>query len=340
MFIAADTLDDLLRRVITKVLDKGHRVVPTRGKNTELFGVLLQLNNPRARLSRTEKRRALFSCLGEFLWYLSKKNTLPFIAYYASRYEKESEDGETVRTGYGPRLFLNNGHDQIANVIATLKQKPSSRRAVMQIFEAADGAVDQKEAPCTCTIQFAIRAGKLHMMTFMRSNDIYYGLPHDVFAFTMMQEIIARSLDVKLGKYIHAVGSLHLYDEHRKDAKKMLNEGWQEDIPMPHMPKVDPWPALQQLLLIETQLREEQAVNIEGLSLDSYWKDLARLLQVYRLFRDTNNDEIDNVKKLMSVDVYHPFIDQKRRTQAKKRKPPSSRQLNLSLSPRRAATAK
>jgi thymidylate synthase len=330
MFIAADTLDDLLRRVTAKVLAKGQRVeTATRGANTELFGVLLQLNKPRARISRTEKRRALFSCLGEFLWYLSKKNELAFISYYTDRYLKESEDGETVRTGYGPRLFSNNGHDQVDNIIATLKKKPESRRAVMQIFESGDGAGNQKEAPCTCTIQLAIRSNKLHMMTFMRSNDIYYGLPTDVFAFTMLQEVVARTLGVGLGKYRHAVGSLHLYDERRDDAKKMLKEGWQEDVPMPHMPKGDPWPSLQKLLFVEAQLREEQEVDIENLSLEPYWKDLARLLQVYRLFRGQKNDEIAKVKKLMSVDIYNSYIEQKRKATAKSRKAPSPKQLSL-----------
>jgi thymidylate synthase len=329
MFIAADTLDDLLRRVITKVLTKGRRVeTATRGANTELFGVLLQLNKPRARISRAEKRRTLFSCLGEFLWYVSKKNELAFISYYTDRYLDESEDGETVRTGYGPRLFANNGHNQFVNVIATLKQKPGSRRAAMQIFEAGDGAVGQKEAPCTCTIQFAIRSNKLHMITFMRSNDIYYGLPHDVFAFTMLQEVIARTLGVGLGKYTHAVGSLHLYDKHRDGAKKMLKEGWQEDVPMPHMPKGDPWPSLQKLLFVEAQLRDEQEVDIENLPLEPYWKDLARLLQVYRLFRDNKNERIAKVRKLMAVDIYDPFIEKKRRTTAKSRRAPAPKQLS------------
>jgi thymidylate synthase len=37
------------------------------------------------------------------------------------------------------------------------------------------------------------------MVTTMRSNDAYLGLPHDVFCFTMLQEIIARSLGREIG---------------------------------------------------------------------------------------------------------------------------------------------
>lgn len=329
MFIAADSLDDLLQRVTTKVLKKGHPAGGTQGPNTELFGVLMQLNKPRARLSRTEKRRTLFSCLGEFLWYMSKTNELRFISYYAPKYERESDDNETVRTGYGPRLFRNEGQDQIDNVIATLRQKPDSRRAVAQIFQADDGLAEQKRAPCTCTLQFAIRANKLQMMTFMRSNDIYLGLPHDVFAFTMLQEVVARALGVGLGKYRHAVGSLHLYDRNVNDARKMLKEGWQESIPMPPMPTGDPWPSLQKLLYVEAQLRAGQPTDIDSLGLDPYWRDLAHLLHIYRLFQDNRNSEIEQARKLLATRIYDPYVEKKRRTTARPRNPPEPRQQSL-----------
>ena len=59
----------------------------------------------------------------------------------------------------------------------------------------------------------------------MRSNDAFKGLPHDVFCFTMLQEIFARTLGVHVGVYKHAVGSLHLYDKDRQKANQYLKEG-------------------------------------------------------------------------------------------------------------------
>ena len=79
MYISASTLDDLLRRVFTRLLDADQRVTATRGDTTEMVGVLLQLSNPRARLSRTENKQVLFSCLGELLWYLAGSRELAFI---------------------------------------------------------------------------------------------------------------------------------------------------------------------------------------------------------------------------------------------------------------------
>ncbi len=55
------------------------------------------------------------------------------------------------------------------------------------------------------------RGSNLHMSVTMRSNDAYMGLPHDVFCFTMLQEMVAKTLGLELGEYYHYVGSMHLY---------------------------------------------------------------------------------------------------------------------------------
>jgi thymidylate synthase len=96
MYISADTLDDLLREVFIKIRNFGKRVEPTQGPNQELFGVLLELTQPVARLSRTESKGTVFSCLGETLWYLAGSNKLDFITHYLPDYGKYSDDGVTT----------------------------------------------------------------------------------------------------------------------------------------------------------------------------------------------------------------------------------------------------
>ena len=93
-------------------------------------------------------------------------------------------------------------------MLSLLRDKSTSRRAVIQVFDAVDLTKPHKDIPCTCTLQLLLRDRRLHMLASMRSNDVFKGLPHDVFAFTMLQEIMARSLGVEIGTYKHAVGSL------------------------------------------------------------------------------------------------------------------------------------
>ena len=316
MYIKAKTLDDLMRRVFELLLASTNRIKPSKGEAREEIGVLLEIENPRVRLSRTESRGKPFSCLGELLWYLAKTNDLNFIKYYIPMYGKFSDDGKTVYGGYGPRLFNLRGNDQVANVISLLKTKSDSRQAVIQLFDAADLAEDHKDIPCTCTLQFMKRRSRLHMFVNMRSNDAFLGLPHDVFAFTMLQEIISRSVGAELGTYKHTVGSLHLYEKHRERSKVYLDEGWQSTVPMPAMPKGDPWPSISTLLEAEATIRSGRDVQISKLGLDSYWDDLIRLLQIFSCTNDGDTNKAEKIKNEMHSNIYKTYIEQR---QAKKK---------------------
>lgn len=328
MYISAPTLDDLLRRVYEKLLKNKNRIAPTKGPATELSGVLLKIGNPRTRLSRTEKKGTLFSCLGELLWYLAGSHDLGFISYYLPHYKKYSDDGKTVYGGYGPRMCSTQGIRQIDNVINLLKRKHESRQAVIQLFDASDIVEAHKDIPCTCTLQFMIRQHRLHMFTNMRSNDAFRGLPHDIFAFTMLQEIVARTLGVELGTYKHAVGSLHLYDEDRDSAQQFLDEGWQLKVPMPPMPVGDPWPAISVLLTAESKIRRGKEINFSTLKMDSYWADLVRILQI---FQYTNNKDkigkVPQIKRKMHSNIYNPYINKRHAAKLAKNNTPEQKDL-------------
>ena len=309
-YFSGETIDDLMRSVIEGIRAEGKFIKPTKGEAVELTGVLLELTNPRARLSKTESRGKLFSCLGELCWYLAKDNSLEFIYYYILDYRNYA-DGDEIHSGYGPRLFKWDGIDQVSNIITLLRKKPSSRRAVIQLFDRRDIVKEYKDVACTCSLQLMIRNHALHMVTYMRSNDVFLGLPHDVFCFTMLQEIIARDLSIELGTYKHAVGSLHLYKKNTDVSHQFLNEGWQPtDAPMPPMPTGDPWDGIASLLEAESAIRTEKTFDVSSLNdIDPYWADLIRLLLVFRYKKQENPEMIQMLLERMSCDVYNPFID-------------------------------
>jgi hypothetical protein len=171
-YFSGQTLDDVMRSIIEALQLHGDAIEPSKGSATELRGVLLEIANPRSRLSRTETRGRLFSALGEFCWYLAKSNKLGFIGYYISKYS-EAADGDEIFGGYGPRLFDWKGTNQVENIIARLKANPHSRKAVIQLFDATDIVQKHNDVPCTCTLQFMKRHDKLHVFVNMRSNDIH-----------------------------------------------------------------------------------------------------------------------------------------------------------------------
>ena len=327
MRIVATTLDDLCRKIMPPLLRGADVTQSSRGLAYERRGVLLELKNPRARLSRTETRGKPYSCIGELLWYLSRDNRLEFIQYYIDRYKDESEDGETVHGGYGRRLFAHESHNQVQSLIANLRAKPDTRRAVLQIFEPSDTERRHREIPCTLAMQFTARRNKLDMIVTMRSQDAFIGLPHDVFCFTMLQEIIARSVDIEVGEYKQFVGSLHLYDKDRGNAEQYLSEGVQQTIAMPPMPPGDPWPAIRQVLDAEADIRAGRIVSREVRKLNAYWRDLVRLLQIFAASGDAA--KIRRLKKSLNFAGYTGYAD--RRKHMRPRQPQQPRQPRLPL---------
>ena len=287
MKIKAKTLDDLNLKVFKQLIKSGKQIQPTKGCAREKIGVLLVLNNPRARLSHTESRSRIYSCLGELLWYLAGSKDLDFIKYYIPHYDKFTDSEDSVYGAYGPRFFCMDGQNQIDNILKLIK-KSNSRKAVIQLFRAEDIEEDRKDVPCTCTLQFLKREGKLHMVTNMRSNDAYIGLPHDLFSFTMVQEILARASGLEIGKYKHFVGSLHIYDKDISNAKQYLDEGWQPtDFVMPSMPEEDPCSQIKKVLKVEEKIRKGYKVCISELDLSPYWADIVRVLQLYAAKHNT-----------------------------------------------------
>jgi thymidylate synthase len=204
--------------------------------------------------------------------------------------------------------------DQFDSIERLLRKKPGSRRAVIQLFNAEDIATEHREIPCTTTLQFHVREGRLHLSVTLRSNDAYWGLPHDVFCFTMIQEMMARRLAVELGEYYQYVGSMHVYDKYLPDMRAYLDEGFQQVHAMPPMPEGSPFDLIPRLLDVEARLRGGERVDASGKMSDPYWADIIRLLQVFwSRSQSTSVEEhvhrLDEIRAELASASYKPYVD-------------------------------
>ena len=312
MKVRASSLDDLLNEVFRRVIASGREIYPSKGKAFEVTGAVLELTNPRARMSRTETRAVIFSWLGELLWYLAGNDELSFIKYYIKDYKPDYKGATSLMAAYGPRLRSRN-KDMLKWVVELIEKKPDTRRAVIPIYQPKDAKTEHPEVPCTCTLQFLLRGRRLEVITHMRSNDAYLGLPGDIFAFTMIQEIVATALNVQPGRYKHLVGSLHLYDSDRKQANRYLAEGFQKKTVMPIMPVGDPFPQIERLLRFERATRLGKHPRIPK-DLAPYWQDLASLLSIFRADKDQMPArKLRSLRKGMHSDAYIPYIETRQR---------------------------
>lgn len=128
---------------------------------------------------------------------------------------------------YGDRIG-----DQVDYCIRTLQADPDSRRAVINLWSApTDNEPGKRDYPCTVALNFALIRGKLELRTLMRSNDVWLGLPYDVFQFTQLQLTVARALGAQAGPYTHTVWSLHIYTEHIESVSNLAMNSQLETYP-------------------------------------------------------------------------------------------------------------
>ena len=282
MIIEGKYLDEILRKLYGELTKSTDTFEASKGKGQDLLAPKVILKNPRARISATANRGRLISALGEFCWYMSGSADLEFVRFYIPNYPPVEAVG-SLEDAYGPRLMGTGefGHSirQLELATERLRKKPDTRRAVVAIVDAQDFQEGQAEAPCTLALQFIRRRRSLHTVAMMRSNDAYMGFIHDVFCFTMIQELVARSLGVQVGEYHHFATSLHLYERNLNEVSKYLDEGYQNPtFAMPKMPSGCQKKNLFAFLETEKAIRGGVLTKASEINLPVYWRDLALVI--------------------------------------------------------------
>ena len=236
MQVVGSSMNEVYRVLCQAIYLRGEDVMARGLMTRELTNVEIVLENPRDRIVSSRVRAMSMRYMtGEICFYLDRAVDLERIAFYGPFWRKVSDDGQRVRSAYGDRLFTG----QFVYAINTLEADKYSRKAVMPIYNPND-ALASKDNPCTMFLQLMIRNDRLDCHVFMRSNDVWLGLPYDAAFFTFLQEIALVILrqtypELQMGTYYHHATSLHCYNEHIDALWDVKNE-W--DLPPVVMPEV------------------------------------------------------------------------------------------------------
>lgn len=212
-----------------RVLKEKGQSVHVRGLNTkELHPCLIELENPCDRTLILPKRgNNPFASLAETMWVLASRSDMEWLSKFLPRCVDYSDDGRVWRAGYGPRMRNWQGYDQIKFVQAQLLKDSACRQAIISIWDPALEVPLQKQGtkdwPCSNWIHFMIRNEALDCTVVMRSNDFVFGWSGiNVYEWTVLQEILAKSLGLKVGKYYHLSDSMHVYEQHYDKLDQIL----------------------------------------------------------------------------------------------------------------------
>ena len=118
--------------------------------------------------------------------------------------------------------------DQIAGVVRLLKDTPHTRRAQAVTWQAWND-LGIHDPACLQRMWFRIEepeggepspagglrhpsgAGRLNLAIHIRSNDAFKAAFMNMYAFTELQQEVARQVGVEAGEYIHMADSFHIY---------------------------------------------------------------------------------------------------------------------------------
>jgi len=212
-------------RLLRKVMSEGQETSPRGQKTKELLGFQTRVNM-RAPIvnvpGRIEGKYFAFM-FAEAYWILTGDDRVETIAPYSAAISKFSDDGDHFFGAYGPKIYA-----QLPYVLDKLSQDSDTRQAVINIWRENPPAT--KDVPCTLSVEFLIREGRLHVIDTMRSSDCWLGWPFDVFNFSMLAQFVCLKLHEYTGRYVRPgtlflnAGSQHIYERNFAKIEKILRD--------------------------------------------------------------------------------------------------------------------
>lgn len=275
----SDNFNDCYRLAIDHVNTYGQESAPRGMPIKEIIGYSFTLTNPRNCLCTLTARKLNYKfAIIEKMEYAGGVSRPDRIV----RYNKNMSSFINEKTGefdgaYGPRLA-----SQIPYVIELLKRDPDSRQAVLNINGPQDKHAT-KDVPCTVALQLLLRQGKLHMIVYMRSNDLLWGTPYDVNGFCFLLEVIASCLGVEMGTYTHIAGSMHMYLERKDQMLTLLDDSRLNDEKNPVFDISTYDETLRQInqRFFVSEWSLSQGVSVEIVKNDGITKELSPAMRTY-----------------------------------------------------------
>lgn len=142
--------------------------------------------------------------------------------YKIKNYEDFLTHEEGGETYFGAKITVSE-IDQIKQIINTIKTNPYDRRMVLTAFNI--GELDQMALPpCHMFSQFYVskKTNSLSCQVYIRSNDLFLGLPFNMASYALLTHMIAHVTDLNVGELVITIGDAHIYNNHIDQVKQQL----------------------------------------------------------------------------------------------------------------------
>lgn len=262
---------ELMREVVEQGVDRGDRTgVGTRS----VFGRQLRFDLSEGFPLVTTKKVHLRSIIVELLWFLQGSTDNRWLNERGvTIWDEWALDDGSLGPIYGRQWrswTCPDGRvlDQISEVVAQIRSRPTSRRLIVSAWNPADLPEEARSpqenaragrmalAPCHCLFQTAVQGGRLHLQLYQRSCDVFLGVPFNIASYALLLMMLAQQCDLEPGTFVWTGGDVHIYSNHLEQVRLQLTR---EPYPLPRMAIKRRPPAIDRYELEDFELLDYQA---------------------------------------------------------------------------------
>ena len=225
---------DLLREVRDHGVERGDR---TGTGTRSVFGRQLRFDLARGFPAVTTKFLHFRSIICELLWFLRGDTNVAWLHEHGVSIWDEwaDEDGELGPIyGYQWRSWPtpDGRHvDQISRVVEGIRRDPESRRHLVSAWNVPE-LERMALPPCHVLFQFYVARGRLSCQLYMRSADLFLGVPFNIASYSLLLLMLAQICDLEAGEFVLTLGDAHIYVNHLEQVETQLSR---EPYPLPAM---------------------------------------------------------------------------------------------------------
>jgi thymidylate synthase len=223
----------VLRKAMETGVDRDDRT----GTGTRaIFGEVMRFRMSDGFPAVTTKRLAFRSVLAELLWFIAASSDVnelhalgvriwdgnAYAPYWTPKARFEGDAGRNYGQQWRDWIAPQGARvDQLQAVIAGIRANPSSRRHVVTAWNP--GELDQTSLPaCHALFQFFVADGRLSLMMYQRSCDLFLGVPFNMAQYAVLLHLVAQFTGLVPDEFIHVLADAHIYRDHTDGVREQL----------------------------------------------------------------------------------------------------------------------